>query len=217
MDLRGIKIIFGDEEYHTGRDLDLVQEVKKLGKPEVQTYKVEVPGRNGLLNLTKSLTGKVNYNNRSLEFQYFGTGSRSRLLELDDIFSRYHGETIRIIDDDYPSHYFEGEVEVETEVYGTYVTIKMTVDANPFKLKSQKTKRSVNISGETVITLENEFMPVVPTITVSAETTITFGDHTTKISAGTYNIDAFELKAGSNVFTVTGSGTITFEYQEGAI
>ena len=98
--MRGITIILNGESLHTGNDLDLVQEKKEIGKPTVQSYTVQVPGRNGLLNLTKALTGKVSYYNRTLSFQYFGSGSRAGLLELDAIMSRFHGETIRIIDDD---------------------------------------------------------------------------------------------------------------------
>ena len=65
--MRGVLITVGEESFHTGNDLDLVQETKEISNPSVQTYTVQVPGRDGLLNLTKSLTGRVCYNNRKIE------------------------------------------------------------------------------------------------------------------------------------------------------
>lgn len=215
--MRGIKIIFNNEEIHTGDDLDLVQEVKEIGKPTVQSYTVQVPGRNGLLNLTKGLTGKVNYYNRPLKFQYFGDGSRSRLLELDGLFSRYHGQMIRIIDDDHPDHYYEGEASVSTEIHGNYIIISLNIDAQPFRLKLTPTIQSREINGTVKLYLDNESIEVFPAITVTAETSIVFNGATFKLSAGSYTSENILFRAGINVLEVSGTGTITIEYQEGAI
>lgn len=215
--MRGIKIIFNGEEIHTGNDLDLVQEEKTIEKPKIQSYTVEVPGRNGLLNLTKGLTGRVMYYNRPLAFRYFGTGARSRLLELDTLMSRYHGQTIQIVDDDYPDHYYEGEVSVTTEIYGNYIIISLDVDAQPFRLKLLPTVYSQTINGEVTLELDNESIEVFPTITVTAETSIIFNGVTFDLSAGSYTSENILFRAGTNILEVSGTGTITIEYQEGAI
>ena len=215
--MRGITIIFGTEMIHTGDDLDLVQEKKEISKPEIQSFTAQVPGRNGLLNLTKALTGKVTYYNRSLSFQYFGTGDRDYLLEIDTYMSRLHGQTIQVIDDDYPNHYYEGEVSVDTALKSNYIIVTLDVDAQPFRLRRNKTVYSREISGTTLVYLDNESIGAIPTITVTAETSITFKGKTVSVSAGTYTIDAFELDSGVNTLEVTGTGKITFEYQEGAI
>ena len=215
--MRGIKIIFSEDEIHTGDDLDLVQEEKKIEKPDIQSHTVAVPGRNGLLNLTKGLTGKVVYSNRKLSFKYFGTGKRDRLLELDALFSRYHGQTIQIVDDDYPDHFYEGEASVSTEIFSNYITISLTVDAQPFRIKIFPTVVSRTISGSVTLYLENESVEAIPTITVTADTSIVFEGVKLSLSAGTYTVESFELKRGVNVFTVSGTGTITVKYREGAI
>lgn len=215
--MRGITIVLNDEWFHTGNDLDLVQEKKEIGKPDIQSFTVQVPGRNGLLNLTKGLTGKVNYYNRPLSFQYFGTGKRERLLWLDFFMSRLHGQTIRIIDDDYPGHYYEGEASVETELNGNYITITLEVDAQPFRLKLKPTVYSRSISGSTKIRLYNESIPAIPEITVTKDTTIDFKDNSYTLEPGTYIVESLELSGGVNDLTVSGSGVITFKYQEGAI
>lgn len=215
--MRGISIILGEEIVHTGNDLDLVQEEKEIGKPEIQSHTVEIPGRNGLLNLTKALTGKVAYSNRDLKFKYFGSGSRAELLALDEAMSRYHGETIRVIDDDYPDYYYEGEASVSTEFKPNYILISLKVDAQPFRLKRNKTVVSKTLSGETTLTLYNESIEAIPTITVTAETKIIFNGRSVTLGAGTYLAEAFFLHRGVNTLTVSGSGKITIEYQEGAI
>ena len=215
--MRGVTIIFNDEEIHTGNDLDLVQEKKEIGKPEIQTFTAEVPGRNGLVNLTKGLTGRVMYYNRSISIQYFGTGKRSHLLDLDATMSRYHGQMIRIIDDDYPDYYYEGEATVSTEIHNAYITITLEIDAYPFRLKVTPTVVSRALNGTATIYVTNESAEVIPTITVTAETTIKFNNRTMVLSAGVYTIESFVLVGGLNTFEVTGTGTIKIEYQEGAI
>lgn len=217
--MRGITIILNDAWIHTGDDLDLVQEKKEIGKPTPQSFTVQVPGRNGLLNLTKGLTGKVTYYNRSLSFQYFGTGDRERLLYLDAYMSRFHGETIRIVDDDYPNHYYEGEASVETTFApsGNYITIKLTVDAQPFRLKLDPTVYSRSVSGIAKIRLYNESIRAIPEITLSSAMTVEYGSVSYSLEAGTYSIESFELQRGVNDFVVSGNGVITFKYQEGAI
>lgn len=216
--MRGITIIFNGEEIHTGDDLDLVQEKKTIEKPAIQSHTVQVPGRNGLLNLTKGLTGKVTYYNRTLSFQYFGSGDREHLLELEDFMSKYHGQTIRIIDDDRPGHYYEGEASVSTVLNHGYITITLTVDAQPFRLKTEPTILTRTISDATIkVYLENESIEAIPTITVTGNITLVLNGAEVSLGTGTYALESIVLLAGVNVVTVSGSGTVIFEYQEGAI
>lgn len=215
--MRGITIIFNNERVHTGDDLDLVQEEKKIGKPTIQTFTVQVPGRDGLVNLTRSLTGKVNYYNRPLSFQYFGDGTRKELLALDAYFSRFHGQTIRIIDDDYPDHYYEGEATVKTDLNSNYITIVLEIDAQPFRLKLAPTTYTREINGEATVYLNNENIEAIPVITTTGEIEIVFNGVTTNLSAGSYTVENLILQSGVNTLKISGEATVTIQYQEGAI
>ena len=215
--MRGITIIFNNKRVHTGINLDLVQEVKEIGKPTIQTFTAEIPGRDGLLNLTRSLTGKVNYYNRPLSFQYFGTGTRKELLELDAYFSSFHGHTIQIIDDDYPDHYYEGEASITTSLNRNYITIVLEIDAQPFRLKLSPTTYTREINGETTVYLNNENIEAIPIITTTGEIEIVFNGVTTHLSAGTYTIENIVLQSGVNTVKISGTATVTIRYQEGAI
>jgi hypothetical protein len=131
--------------------------------------------------------------------------------------SRFHGQMIRILDDDYPDYYYEGEATVSTTINSNYITINIEIDAHPFRLKVAPTVVSHTLNGTVTLYLKNESAEVIPTITVTAETTIKFNNRTMVLSAGVYTVEAFVLVGGLNTFEVTGTGTIRIEYQEGAI
>ena len=213
------------EVVHTGvskstgpKNLGLVQEEKEIGKPDIQSYTVEVPGRNGLLNLTKALTGRVMYSNRELKFRYFGSGSRAELLALDEAMTRYHGETVIIIDDDYPDYYYEGEATVSTEYGSNYVLISLKVDAQPFRMKNIFSGSTQTLtSSQTTVTVTNGGVEVVPTISVTGEATISFNGVTVHLTDGTYIVEKFVLSRGENTFTAYGDGKLSITYREGTI
>ena len=77
------------------------------------------------------------------------------------------------------------------------------------------------ISGSGTITLHNDFMPVVPVITTTAETTLRWaidGEALHKtVSAGTWEIPELELRHENNTVSITGEGTVTFVYREGRL
>ena len=78
-----------------------------------------------------------------------------------------------------------------------------------------------SLSGTGTITLHNDFMPVVPVIMVTAETTLHWaieGESFQKtVSAGTWEIPELELRQGNNTVSVTGEGTTTFTYRQGRL
>ena len=83
------------------------------------------------------------------------------------------------------------------------------------------TESTVIVSGSGTSTLMNDFMPVVPVITATAETTLRWtvdGESIGKtVSAGTWEIPELELRHGNNTVSVTGEGITTFTYREGRL
>ena len=107
--MRGITI---NNDFHTGYDLNMVMTEKILTPPEAQTYEVEIPGRNGFLDMSDYLTGEPTYKNRTLSFSFFGNGSRETVLSLIDRMSSLHGYNMQIEVDDLEGWYFEGRASV---------------------------------------------------------------------------------------------------------
>jgi hypothetical protein len=212
--MRGILI---NNTIHTGLDLGLVMEAKDLGSPSVQKNTVEIPGRNGLLDMSEALTGEPSYNNRTQTYKFIGDGSRELVLSLIDVVTSYHGQYITIVVDDYEDWYYEGRVEVAYVDNYNYVEFELVVDAQPFRYARELT--SVSYTGITnqEITLNNRGVTVIPKIVTDAETTIVYGGVTYHLSAGTYEPEDLALRRGDNVYTITTEGTITIEYREAVL
>ena len=92
-------------------------------------------------------------------------------------------------------------------------------DGDAFLYHTEET--IVNISGGGTVILANDYMPVVPDITVTAEATLrwTIDEESFQktVSAGTWEIPELELRHGENTVSVTSEGTTTFKYREGRL
>ena len=77
------------------------------------------------------------------------------------------------------------------------------------------------MTGNGTALLHNDYMPVVPVITTTEETTLSWNVGTDSflktVSAGTWELPELELSAEMNSVTVLGNGTTTFRYREGRL
>lgn len=208
--MRGIII----NNTHTGNDLGLILTGNDVGMPKPKVYKIEIPGRNGDLDMSEVLSGQVTYSNRTLTFTLLGNGTREVVLDLIDVVTAYNGQWVTIIVPDLPDWYYEGRVEVSYSDKYHYVDFTLTVDAQPFrKALYPKTITHTNITSQKLF-INNLGINNIPTITLTAETTIINNDKTFKLSAGTYAPEELTLKTGVNSWIVTTTGTITINYRE---
>lgn len=212
--MRGILI---NNEIHTGNDLRLVMTRKTIAPPNVQTFEATVPGRNGKLDLSEFLTGEPTYDNRKLEFEFVGDGSRETVLLLIDEMLSFHGQYITVTLDDYPFWYFTGRVTIDHSDNGNHVIFTVSVDAQPFRYAIKPREYTVAGVTDEALILPNVGVSVIPTVTVTEETTLVMGDITVTLTAGTYELDNFKLRRGDNLITITSTGTVTLTYREAVI
>lgn len=216
--LRGVQ--FGD--YHTADDWNLIMHEKTVSPPVPKTNYVSVPGRDGDLDLTESLSGIVNYQNRKAHYMFLLTdGSQLDRVELiNEIVGVLHGQRMQIIDtDDYPEYYMTGRLTVtgvtNTNAFGT---ITIEADCFPWRYAINNMTRTVTVSSSDgtvpVVMSNNGYKIVTPTITVTGTVKLTYGSTTQSLSAGTYQFPGFRLSPGVTTVQVSGSGSITFTYQE---
>ncbi len=66
-----------DNLYHTVNDWKLHFAALQINEPDVQTYQLSVPGRDGVLDLTDALYGKTTYLNRTITMNFWTELSRS--------------------------------------------------------------------------------------------------------------------------------------------
>lgn len=215
--MRGVR--FG--EFHTGDDWDLILNAKSLIPPTPKTNYIQVEGRDGDLDFSEALTGEVKYNNRTASFSFLLTeGSYSdREALIAEILSEIHGKKLEIAIDDDPDRYLLGRCYItqrtNTKAYGT-ITVECNCD--PWFYNATETIRSFTISSQTnIVLVNNGFKTLSPDITVTGSITLTFGTTSVSLTSGTYKLTDLKLKAGNNLLSATGSGTITFTYREGVL
>ena len=207
-------ITFG--ELHSYRDLKLILIEKEIGAPHVKTKLIEIEGADGSIDLT-DFFGEPKYGDVTHKFTF------SSIVPWNDLLSQYsevknalHGKKLRIILDDDPSYYYVGRCHVSSFTNEKNIgTISVDCECEPYKYKLNKTVVTQAVSGTKDITLTNSRKRAVPEITTTAAMTFVFGDGSWAKGAGTFVIPELELVAGANNVTVTGTGSVTFRWQEG--
>lgn len=202
--------------------LGWLRETVDFPTPKSQTNTVVVPGRNSPIRFTEAL-GRVSYQPRSFEITLTMLGTRAEYDSMvSEAVNRFTGQLVQIICSEEPELYYVGTIEAEhsyAPLTGKGVLLFSCSDGDAYRYHVAET--TVSKSGSGTVTLANDHMPVVPVITTTAETTLTWtvgsdSFHKT-LSAGTWEIPELELAPGNNSVTVSGSGTTTFKYREGRL
>ena len=170
--------------------------------------------------MTDFFGGEPKYENVKHTFEFSALVSPDEALAL---FSRVknalHGKKHRIILDDDPSFYYMGRCTVSSYTDEKGIgKLSIECDCEPYKYRLAKNVVSKAVNGAEVITLTNGRKRAVPEVSIDTadSMTIVFGDSNVwALSSGSYTLPELELKGGDNVVTVTGTGTITFIWQEG--
>ena len=123
---------------HSFRQLGLYPKSKPaISSPEVQEHYIEVPGRNGLLDYTETLTDDVRYYNREGVFEFVQTGGRKKWdATYHKLKNELHGKCKRIIIDEEPDGYYYGRLTVETPKYDDkrgLATFTIKANLEPYK------------------------------------------------------------------------------------
>lgn len=215
-----------------------------IAAPQLQTNYIEIPGRDGALDLTEAL-GKLSYRNRVVKFSGLFIGPEDRFhYTISEIMNRFDGRYIKAVFDNDKEHYWTGRCAVsheriEKELYG--VTFTMTADPykyglytsderwlwDPFNFETGVIReyRNITVTTSKEITVIGYDRELTPTITVSAAMTLQVKKH------GQALWDTYNLASGQNVpsglniisqdpendyytFKFTGTGTVSISMRE---
>lgn len=202
--------------------LGWLRESVSFPSPKSQKNTVIVPGRNSPIRFTEAL-GRVSYQPRSFTVTLTMLGDRERFNNMTaEAVNRFSGKPVKVVLVEEPDLYALGTLETEPSydpLTGKGQLVFSCEDADAYRC--HVTETSVSISGSGTVTLNNDFMPVVPKIAATADTTLKWkvgkDSFTKTVSAGTWVFPELELQAGKNTLTVTGTGTTTFTYREGRL
>jgi len=167
---------------HSYRDYGLVlQNLYQITPPVPKTHYIRVPGRSGDLDLTEALTGKVEYENRTLTLKLGGMKA--------DWFSFFttflkdiHGKEVQLIFDHDTTHYFMGRASIlgDFEKVARLGTFAMEILCEPYRYDVTPYTYSGTVTSSTTITVPQSKMPVIPEVTC----TITSGNTLTVTNSG---------------------------------
>lgn len=210
-------ISFG--QYHSYDDFGLILNKKVISAPSPKTHYVDIEGADGSLDFSEAF-GEVKFERRDLEFEFTSLAPRSEFWDkFTEIQNALHGREFHISDDEDPDYYYIGRVTIDKwsidRVIGSF---KVKVSAEPYKYHLRETQRTDTITGTKTMVYRNDRMSVIPIFRASAPMTLVFGEISTSISAGAdYYYPEIVFREGNNTLEVTGEGTLTVRYQEGAL
>lgn len=232
-----------NREYHTYDNWGLyITNTNCIGEPKQYTNYVEIPGRNGRLDMSEALTGQPVFISRQLTINLAGANDK---ILWDPIMSRIrnfiHGKVCKIIFDNDPNFYWKGRVSVvDFESAMTLGNFTIKVEAEPYKYSVNTSTEpwlwdpfnfetdmitfvgAWTINGTRTVSVPAGHMPITPDLVVSD----LVGDSITVA----YNGNSYSLYTGSNVIpeilvggesavslTFTGNGKVQCVYRGGSL
>ena len=206
------------DDKHSFHDLKLwLKSYPKISSPTPKTKFVDVPGADGALNMSKTLTGYMHYNRRTFTAEFTIIAPRAHWPEIhSEILDLLHGREMSISLDDDPEYCYTGLVSVQDpDPDKVTSSITITADVEPYKTRREDTHKTVNVNSSAVLTITGSRMPTVPKIWSSTAMSMAYGGKTYALASGDNLFPDVIIREGSNTFTFTGSGTVTLEFREG--
>ena len=210
-------IRFGTKWVHS--DYGLIVAPYAITMPEPQTNFVEIPGRDGTLDLSEAFS-TVRYTDRIIPLTLYARAPFDTLISA--FAADVHGQRMNVIFDRDPAYYYDARITIEdVERHWGYCELSLECRTKPYKLEQFETAITVLPTGNATVTLTNTRMPVVPTITVSAEMTLTFTivgkDYSVTLPAGTHTVPSLVLMEGDTKIEIFGTGRVTLTYRKGTL
>ena len=200
-------------------DYGLIVAPYAIPMPEPQTSFVEIPGRDGALDLSEAF-GTVRYADRVIPLTLYVHTPFD--VAVSAFAADVHGRRMNVIFDRDPSYYYDARITLEdVEKHAGYCELSLKCRAKPYKLEHFETTITVLPTGTATVTMSNTRMPVVPMISDSADMTIEFTIgglvYTINLTAGAHVVPSLVLIEGDTEVEITGTGLITFTYRKGAL
>lgn len=212
-------VIDAAQDYHSFHDLNLVLAPFVLPPAAPKINLLDIEGMDGSLDLTEA-NGEIKYYDRDLKFTFTVFPGDDMTFEERQtaISNALNGRRCKITLDKDPDYYFIGRCMVNDHLCDKRLCqVVITATVAPYKLLQQETVTSFDLtSAKQTVILMNRRKAVVPVISCTGNAVISFGAiNDLQLTAGEHKILDVVLKEGSNLVTVSGTGTIIFRYQEG--
>ena len=206
----------------TWDDLELSLDGYEVQDASVIESYIHIPFTSRYIDLT-SFNGFPAFNQRKITSQFTMIANGTPFIDrYNNIVNLIHGKKVQIKEPRDTGHYYMGRVNVGQISHNKDTAhFEITATCEPYKLKNEITLVSAEATPtQTILTLTNESMPCVPSISTSGNTFIKFGNSQWSVNAGVHKL-AISLEQGDNYITIqsleSGNVQIQFAYQEGAL
>lgn len=232
------------ESYHSYRDWALyVANNDPIGDPKQYTNYIEVPGRDGKIDISEAVSGRPIFLSREINIWLAGIRNITRWDSIISGFrNRVDGKICQIIFDTDPGYFWRGRVAIK-DFKPKYEFGKFCLslpEADPYKYNVETSAEpwkwdpfnfetgvisetgAVVITGSGTVTIPHGYMLTTPNILVSNKQSGTF--------TVTYDGETYDLQTGSNyipalmvggeddiTLTFTGSATVQVVYRGGSL
>ena len=174
-----------------------------LSPPEPKTYTVDIPGGDGIIDLTSALTGDVAYSNRSQSFTFMVVEPDSFERVKTDVSNFLHGKSFDYQMTMDPGYTYHGRFSVTEYSHAVYAypglvgVFTVDIDADPYKSKGLQTYQ-LNATGGKMFRLESGRKPVHPVIECTQPCRVRWKDVVTVVPVGTYRLNDVLFTQGFN-------------------
>lgn len=190
--------------------------------PKSQTNTITVPGRNTPVRFMEGL-GLKSYQPREFSIVLSMLGDRNKYNSMyKKAINSFSGKLCEVTLSEEAELYAVGTLELTPEYNPLTGKGTLTIeckDGDSYRYYKDITE--VSLSGSGVFSLTNDYMPVVPEIEVTSETTLNWIIDDTSfektVSPGTWVIPELQFFYGENNIGIATEGSVTFRYREGCL
>lgn len=184
---------------------------------------VEVPGMDGALDLSDTLTGEPVYGTRAVSGTLFRRAGPWTITQLHSmLMDAYHGRRVALTLPSDLYHHYSGVLHIGDLSDDARGRIPFSMPAaDPWRYKNEVTTVTATLTSTEYVKLylQNERRRVVPTFTATAQARVRWNGSTYTLQPGYLFRDLdVRLEPGENVIeaalTSPGKGEVTIEYQE---
>lgn len=205
---------------HSFRDLHLIEAKVDIEPAKPKTNFIDIPGADGSKDFSESPAGRVVFKTRKVTWTYKLYPGDNWLDKYTEVSNAINGKSgnIRLHGDLYV---FKGRISVDKYASDSILhTITVVAICQPYKQRVGVTITADLTTEYSTFTLQSLRMPAVPTIKVTAGTTLLWAGNTFSLSPGTHKVLDIELSEGENILqakTTTGTGSIQIWYPRGVL
>lgn len=214
---------FGTVRSYT--DLGLIQQSVVIEPAIPKTNYVNLPGMNGMKDLTEALGVGVKYEDRKITWTFALYPGADWYAKMSEVSNAINGKACHITLSDDPTWYYDGRASV-TKHTSNRLLKQITVEAicRPYKLKPTETtvsRTDLTTSNKNVV-LHIGMMPVIPVITINKDSFLSWNGLTYDSAPGTFAIPAWTMSGEQTIrarilSSADMPGSITVTWREGSL